>query len=188
MATHLDHAMGFAEVLIGAANLDDMSHGITLADLGSGAGVPGLVLAVELLGARVELVDAKASRGEWLEEAVAVLGLEDRVRVRVAEAQALGRLAEDRHRFDAVVARGFAPPSATAEVAAGLLSVGGWLVVSEPPSGSERWDGLADAGLGFGAAETIEAAGYRYMRARLQRLPAERFPRQGAGLRKRPLF
>ncbi len=132
-------------------------------ELGSGGGLPGLVVAV--LGSHVHLVLLDSSRRsvEFLAWAIDELRLSARVKVIAARAEEAGR--DDRYRgqFAAVVARSFARPGVTAECAAPFLRVGGRLVVSEPPAAasgtvasgeagpleSTRWpvEGLAKLGL-----------------------------------------
>jgi 16S rRNA (guanine527-N7)-methyltransferase len=141
VADTIDHAAGFATVLRAAGNL---------LDLGSGAGVPGLVLAQLLPSARVTLVESRQGRADALRLAVARSGLGDRVTVVAGRAERLGHEPEWRGALDAVVARGFGPPLVTAECAAPFLRVGGQLVVSEPPRDEgSRWprDDLAAFGL-----------------------------------------
>jgi 16S rRNA (guanine527-N7)-methyltransferase len=124
-----------------------------IVDLGSGGGVPSLVLALRYPGSRWLLVESQRRRAAFLVEAVEQLGLADRVDVREARAEEVAR--SERGEATVVTARSFGPPPVTAECAAPLLRVGGWLVVSEPPaSGDEhrssmRWpsDGLALLGL-----------------------------------------
>jgi 16S rRNA (guanine527-N7)-methyltransferase len=136
------HAAGFAPALGDAERI---------VDLGSGGGVPGLVLAVVLPAARLALVDSSVSRTDWLHRLVRRLGLDERVRVVTARAEVFGHDREWRETQDAVVARSFAPPLVAAECATALLRLGGRLVVSEPPAGGrgERWpEGeLAELGL-----------------------------------------
>ncbi len=140
------HAAGFAPAL--GPVLDGGGH---LVDLGSGGGVPGLVLAVVLPAASVALVDASVSRTDWLHRIVRRLGLDERVEVVTARAETLGHDPEWRETHVAVVARSFAPPLVAAECAAPLLRLGGRLVVSEPPIESRppRWPAgeLAELGL-----------------------------------------
>lgn len=91
--------------------------------------------------------------------------------------------------MDAVTARGFGPPAATAECGAPLLRVGGRMVVSEPPGGSpERWpaDGLDQLGLSGG--RPVAAAGSAYRLLVQERLCDPRFPRRTGIPAKRPLF
>lgn len=109
-------------------------------DLGSGGGIPGLVLAARMPESRVVLLDGRQRSTDFLQRAVRRLGWIERVTVLAGRAEALGHDPALRGTFDTVVARGFGPPAATAECAAALLRVGGQLVVSEPPEPSDtRW-------------------------------------------------
>jgi 16S rRNA (guanine527-N7)-methyltransferase len=92
----------------------------SLADLGSGAGLPGIVLALLLPGTTVTLLEPMARRAAFLEECVGELGL-DNVRVRRARAEELaGMLA-----VDVVTARAVAPLGRLAALAVPLLRPGG---------------------------------------------------------------
>jgi 16S rRNA (guanine527-N7)-methyltransferase len=119
------HARGFAAAVRTAP--------LRVLDLGSGGGVPGLVLAAQWASSEVVLLDAAERRCAFLAESVASLGWADRVRVVRSRAEVAGRREDLRGRFDVVVARGFGPPAVTAECGAPFLVVGGRLVVSEPP-------------------------------------------------------
>ena len=111
-----------------------------LLDLGSGGGVPGLVVAVARPDLHVVLLDSMAKRCDFLAESVHQLGLSDQVTVELGRAEVLARRPELRGQFDVVTARSFGPPSATAECAAGFLRLDGQLLVSEPPEDDpERW-------------------------------------------------
>ncbi len=102
-------------------------------ELGSGGGLPGLVLAVEDRDLRLVLLDSAHRSADFLSWAVEELGLSARVEVVNARAEELGREKRYRGCFAAVVARSFGPPAVTAECAAPFLQVGGRLIVSEPP-------------------------------------------------------
>jgi 16S rRNA (guanine527-N7)-methyltransferase len=92
----------------------------SLADVGSGAGLPGIVLALLLPGARVTLVEALARRVAFLEECVADLGLANVEVVRGRAEDLAGRLS-----VDLVTARAVAPLEKLAGWCAGLLRPGG---------------------------------------------------------------
>ncbi len=121
----------------------------TLADIGSGAGVPGLVLAESLPEVAVTLIDRREGRASWLEEAAAALSSEGlRIRVWCADVYDLAH-GEARASFDLVTARAFDTPAVTAELGGALLGVGGVLLVSEPPEAPHRWDEVDLVGLGL---------------------------------------
>lgn len=124
----LDHARAFV------AALRDI--GGFVVDLGSGGGVPGLVLASDRPDLHVVLVDRRRARTDHLQRLVRRLGLDSRVDVRAVDAFELLM----RPPANAVVARGFASPAITAAAAHPLLVDEGLLVVSEPPHGVlDRW-------------------------------------------------
>jgi 16S rRNA (guanine527-N7)-methyltransferase len=139
--THIDHALGFLRALESASHRSDfVLDGARVLDLGSGGGLPGLVLASVRPDLEVVLLDANLRRTTFLGEAVEVLDLSSRVTIVRARAEAYGRDPSQRARFDLVVARGFGRPAVTAECGAPFLRVGGRMVVSEPPAdGAEAW-------------------------------------------------
>jgi len=104
-------------------------------DLGSGGGLPGLVLASRWQGWKGLLLDSNLRRTTFLTRAVEACGWTGRVGVLRSRAESAARTTL-RGGFDLVVARSFASPPVTAECAAGFLRVGGILVVSEPPPDS----------------------------------------------------
>jgi 16S rRNA (guanine527-N7)-methyltransferase len=175
---HLTHAAGYLPALADVQG--------RIADLGSGAGVPGLPIALARPDLEVVLVDAGERRAAFLRRAVEDLGLADRVEVVLGRAESVGR-SELRGRLDAVVARGFGAPAVTAECAAPLLRRGGRLLVSEPPQGGERWPPVPLAGLGLAVGRRW--TGPPALQALEQVAPCpERCPRRDGVPAKRPLF
>ena len=156
-------------------------------DLGSGAGVPGLPLALLWGDSEWVLLDGSTRRCRLLEEAVAALRLERRVRVVCSRAEDAGRT-DLRGTFDRVVARSFAAPAVTAECGSPFLDLGGLLVVAEPPGGSpQRWDpeGVGQLGLELATSATTPTA---YQVLRQVTLCPARYPRRVGIPAKRPLF
>jgi 16S rRNA (guanine527-N7)-methyltransferase len=92
----------------------------SLADIGSGAGLPGIVLALLRPGVRVTLVEAMARRVSFLEQCVAELGLDNVEVVRGRAEDLAGRLI-----VDVVTARAVAPLEKLAGLCVGLLRPGG---------------------------------------------------------------
>jgi 16S rRNA (guanine527-N7)-methyltransferase len=160
-------------------------------DLGSGGGLPGLVLAELWPDARGTLLDAHQRRCVFLEAALARLDLRPRFEIACGRAERLARDPGLRGRFDLVVARSFAAPSVTAECAVGFLQPGGQLVVTEPPdtnSAQDRWPPAKMAELGFGAASDLRHGDTGAVRAVLQGQVSERWPRRDGVPGKRPLW
>jgi 16S rRNA (guanine527-N7)-methyltransferase len=167
-------------------------------DLGSGGGLPGLVVATEWPDVRLELLEANGRRGAFLRRAVEGLDLQPRVTVVEARAEVYGREPESRAAFDGVLARSFGRPAVVAECAAPLLKVGGWLLVSEPPRSQgqgddenqddgERWPPDPLRQLGLRPSEVVQQDfGYRVLRQAAE--CPERFPRRNGVPAKRPLF
>ncbi len=180
VADHLHHARAFAAAAAAARS----SSGV---DLGSGGGVPGLVLACELSEIRWMLLDAQRARTTFLAEAVSRLQLSDRVTVVTARAEEVGRDERHRGRYDLVVSRAFGRPAVVAECGAPLLTVGGHLVVSEPPEAVDRWPaaGLTAVGLRW---ETLNAGPPRLAVMVQDRPCPDRFPRRVGVPTKRPLW
>jgi 16S rRNA (guanine527-N7)-methyltransferase len=133
------HARSFVAAL---ADLDSGSH---LADIGSGGGLPGLVIAAARPDLSVVLIDRRQKRTDFLERAVRRLGWA-RVVVWSADVEQVARSVTTgtTPAFDAVTARGFGPPETTLRVAAQLIHRHrGTIVISEPPSSGttdgDRW-------------------------------------------------
>ena len=135
----------------------------TLVDLGSGGGLPGLVIAVRRPEVHVTLVERRQSRADLLSRVVKRLGLSEQVIIRAEDVRILGDSASGS--FDAVTARSFAAPPITARWAGVLLRAGGRLVVSEPPfDDADRWPtniltacGLSDHGRQLGVRVFIRS-------------------------------
>lgn len=178
VAGHLRHAAGFV------AALAEVPAG-PVVDLGSGGGVPGLVVAMARPDLELLLVDSVRKRCGHLEVAVEALGLAGRVQVRCERAEVLGR-GDQRGRAAAVLARSFAPPAPTAECAAPLLQVGGRLLVSEPPGAPDRWPPEPLAALGLVLGPRLDEPALQVL---VQEAPCpDRFPRRVGIPVKRPLF
>ncbi|MGH9124711.1 MAG: 16S rRNA (guanine(527)-N(7))-methyltransferase RsmG [Acidimicrobiales bacterium] len=180
IAGHLEHSMAFARVVTPPRHL--------AVDLGSGAGVPGLVLACLWPDSRWLLVESNQRRAEFLERSLPPLGLTGRVVVVCARAEVVCRQPVYRATADLAVARGFGPPAVTAECASPLLRSGGILVVAEPPGGRpERWPPSALADLGMVPVGVVaDPVAIQLLR---QETPCpDRYPRRVGVPAKRPLW
>ena len=113
-----------------------------IADIGAGAGFPGLVLAAALPGAQVALVESVGRKCAWLERAIGEMSIAN-ARVVNARAEAWP---EGIGAHDLVTARALAPLNVLVEYAAPLLREGGALVAWKGRrDGVEEADGAAAA-------------------------------------------
>ncbi len=112
-----------------------------LIDLGSGAGVPGIPLAVVRPEVHVVLVEASRNKAGFLQVAVRELALEN-AEVVHGRAEALGHDPRHRERYHAVTARALGPLRVLVEYALPLLMVGG---VGVFPKGRAAADEVAAA-------------------------------------------
>jgi 16S rRNA (guanine527-N7)-methyltransferase len=174
-----------------ALELDAVRSATTVADLGSGAGFPGLPLAVALPDASASLIESSGRKCAFLQRATEAAA--------VGNATIVCRRAEEWPEgaggHDLVTARALAPPATVAEYAAPLLRIGGTLV---------DWRGRRDRGQEEAAARAADLLGLApveirrvtpFGRARNHHLhlyqkvrcTPERFPRRAGLARKRPL-
>ena len=116
---------------------DLVPEGATVADIGSGAGLPGLVMAIRRPDLEVTLVEPLLRRTTFLEEAVAQLGLENVV-VHRGRAEELGRDAA----YDVVTSRAVAPMDRLARWSMPLVRPGGLFLAMK---GSSVEDELTDS-------------------------------------------
>lgn len=106
---------------------------LCLADLGSGAGLPGIVLAIMLPGVQVVLVEPMARRTAFLAECVEGLGLPN-VQVRRGRAEDLAGSIQ----ADVVTARAVARLDRLAGLAVGLARPGGLVLAMKGASAAEE--------------------------------------------------
>jgi 16S rRNA (guanine527-N7)-methyltransferase len=135
-----------------------------IADLGAGAGFPGLPLAIALPRARVTLVESNRRKADFLARGIAVAGIANaEVAAERAESWRAGREA-----CDAVVARALASLPVLVEYAAPLLREGGTLVAWKGARAeAEARDGAAAAArLGLRAASVHAVAPFPGVRDR----------------------
>lgn len=182
---HIRNAMGFAQVIHGFAGENQKGK---IYDLGSGGGVPALVLIEELKEWEFVLIERKEKRADFLFEAVSALNASERVKIVCDEAENTARNEKFSFRADFVTARSFGPPAITAECACRLLKLNGFLVVSEPPSTTDRWvhEKLSITGLNPIKHAKFNDSNFQVLQQ--SQHPSEGLPRRAGVTRKRPLW
>ena len=108
-------------ILDGLRAVPEIPAGSSVADIGSGAGIPGVPLAVAVPSSRFVLIEPRRARAALLEAAVDDLGLPN--------AEVLPRRVEEvTSAFDVCVARAFSSPFETWETARRVFAPGGVLI------------------------------------------------------------
>ncbi len=165
------------------------SESLRLVDLGTGAGIPGVLLALELPSSHWTLVDARRRRCELASRAAAAAGLQDRVEVRHARIAVLARSPQTREAFDGAVARLFGPVAELAECGLPLVRRGGLLVVSVSSRTRRQWldaDLVATARCEVAGCWSTERGEFLAVK-RVGAAPS-RLPRRAAARKRAPLF
>jgi 16S rRNA (guanine527-N7)-methyltransferase len=126
---------------------------VSVIDVGSGAGLPGLVLGIARPDLRITLLEPLARRVTFLEEVVAELGLTGVAVVRGRAEESVGRLAAD-----VVTARAVAPLDRLAGWCLPLVAPGGRLLAMKGSSAADEVARYAPAirRLGGGPARIVE--------------------------------
>lgn len=112
-------------------------HG-SLLDVGSGAGLPGIPLAVALVDLKVTLLDSVAKKVGFLNEAVRILGLDSRVTALVDRAERAGHAPGMRESYDAVISRAVARLNVLSEYCLPFVRIGGVFLAMKGAAGEEE--------------------------------------------------
>jgi 16S rRNA (guanine527-N7)-methyltransferase len=129
-----DHArlLHVADAMTLLPRIPKTDHATRLVDVGSGGGVPGLVLAIAMPGAHFNLVEATQKKAKFLTEAVVSLGLAN-VRIIPLRAEAAGHDTGLRGKADVVTARAVATIDWLVEWCLPLVKTGGIALFQKGP-------------------------------------------------------
>jgi 16S rRNA (guanine527-N7)-methyltransferase len=171
-----------------ALELETVREGATIADLGAGAGFPGLALAAALPAARVTLIESAGRKASYIERLAAKAQI---VNVTVLNARA----EEATGQHDVVIARALAELPVVLEYAAPLLRDNGTAVVwrgrRDPHEERRAARAASELGLELENVRSVRpfpGAQHRHLHAYVKVAPTpDRFPRRAGMARKRPL-
>lgn len=179
-----------ADSLVGLA-VPEVRDAARIADLGAGAGFPGLPLAIALPAAHVSLVESNGRKCEFITRAARACALGNATAIHARVESWTGGV----QTCDLVTARALAPLGVVAEYAAPLLRMGGALVAwrGRRDPEDEAAGARAAAELGLVPSEPIRVQPYPgalhrhlHILRKVQPTPS-RFPRRPGMARKRPL-
>ena len=106
--------------------VEELRKARRIADIGSGAGFPGLVLAVALPGAQVDLIESVGRKCDFIQRAIEAAEIPNATVLNTRSEELAG--GDGRDSYDAVTARAVGRLSTLAELASPLLREGGVLV------------------------------------------------------------
>jgi 16S rRNA (guanine527-N7)-methyltransferase len=178
---------------VAAVPLIDTAAPARALDLGSGGGVPGILLALARPGVAWTLVDSVRKKADAMSSFVAALQLAD-VDVLAERAEILGRAPAHRERYDLVTARACAALPVLVEYALPLLRVGGTLLAWKGPLAAEELRAGRTAVAELGGAEVeihqpeVQALGeHRFILVPKARATPDRYPRRPGMPARQPL-
>ncbi len=159
-------------------------------DVGSGAGFPGLVLAVLDPALELTLVESRAKKVTFLEEAIERLGLPN-VRVLAERAEVLGRDPDWRESWDAAVVRALAELAAAVEIVLPLVRPGGVALFAKGPRAAEEVErarrAIGELGGGEPSVSAYGSVPFHLVRVEKARPTPAAYPRRAGVAQKRPL-
>lgn len=164
-----------------------------LADVGSGAGFPGVVLAIAMPEAHVDLIEASSRKCSYLERLTNQLGLENASIICHRAEEWAG--AEGANAYDGVVVRAVGLNATLVEYAAPLLEVGGLLVAwkgrRDPDEEARGEAAAAQLGMSFRRVEWVgpfAGSRNRHIYEYEKTVPTPPgYPRRAGMAKKRPL-
>lgn len=172
----------------------DFLPGQAVADIGSGAGFPGIVLAIMKPETNFLLVESNRKRADFLYQTARELALAN-VHVVAARAELLGNSNEHREHYDLVVSRAVAPLPVLLEYCLPLVRIGGTFLAMKGPAAEEEIPRSLPATALLGGAllrkkpiELPGEAGHRLLITFEKKLPTpSNYPRRPGLPSKRPL-
>ncbi|HZW83134.1 MAG TPA: 16S rRNA (guanine(527)-N(7))-methyltransferase RsmG [Candidatus Deferrimicrobium sp.] len=109
----------------------------TLADIGTGAGFPGIPLKIVVPELEVTLIDSLSKRIKFLDEVIGSLGLNG-IKTFHGRAEDVGRLKIFREGYDIVVARAVSRLTTLTEYCLPMVKIGGKFIAAKGPSVSDE--------------------------------------------------
>jgi 16S rRNA (guanine527-N7)-methyltransferase len=113
-----------------AIKQEDFNKSLSVIDVGSGAGLPGIPLKILLPGIRLKLLEATAKKAKFLEHLINKLGLDD-IEIVVGRAEEAAHKPQYREKFDLVTSRAVASLPALVELTLPFCAMGGVVVAQK---------------------------------------------------------
>lgn len=179
--------------IVGVVDQESLKN-VSIIDVGTGAGFPGLPIAIAFPEAQVTLVDSLQKRVRFLEETVKLLGLNN-VQVFHSRAEDFGRIEARREHYDIACSRAVARLNVLSEYCIPFVKKGGYFIAYKADRIKEEMaDGKKAAGILGGRVDQVisfQLPGTDYNRTLVQvfkeRHTSGKYPRKAGTPAKEPL-
>lgn len=130
----------------------DLAPGMRAIDIGTGAGLPGLPLAIARPDVQFSLVDSTGKKVNFLHSVIEALQL-DNVQLYADRIENLGQQAAHREGYDLATSRAVGPMNMVLEYSLPLLRLGGVMLAMKGPKVVDELEASSDAMLKLGAGD-----------------------------------
>lgn len=132
--------------------LDMLEPGSQVIDVGSGAGLPGVPLAIARPGLKLTMLEATGKKAAFIQSCIDELGLKN-AKVVSERAETVGQNPSFRGQYAAAVSRAVGPMSLVLEYSLPLVSVGGRVLAMKGPKAEQELEEASDALTILGAGD-----------------------------------
>ncbi|BAY92890.1 MULTISPECIES: 16S rRNA (guanine(527)-N(7))-methyltransferase RsmG [unclassified Tolypothrix] len=108
--------------------IDSLAAGASVIDIGTGAGFPGIPIAIASANCKITLLDSTRKKVTFIEKILTTLGLSN-IKTLVGRVEEIGQQRQHRQSYDVATIRAVGSASVCAEYALPLLKVGGLAVI-----------------------------------------------------------
>lgn len=182
------HTAGYVSAVCAVLGCSAGEVGGVGVDVGSGAGIPGVLLALQLPATEWRLVDGNERRCDFARRAARAAGVADRVTVHHGRAEDIGHDPTWREQHDLGVSRLLAAPSDTAELVVPLVREDGIVVCSADAEGVKWWQGVALGVVGARLEGVFDTESGLFVALRRRGAVDARLPRRPRVRRRKPLL
>lgn len=132
--------------------LDELESGSRVIDVGCGAGLPGMPVAIARPNLRVTLLESTGKKADFIRRAIQTLGLINAV-VLQERAETAGQSSDHREAYEACINRAVGPMNVLLEFTLPLVQAGGRVLAMKGPRVEQELDEAGDALSILGAGE-----------------------------------
>jgi 16S rRNA (guanine527-N7)-methyltransferase len=171
-----------------------IKDGMSIIDVGTGAGFPGIPLKIVMPTLNILLLDSLNKRVAYLNDVIMQLEL-DGIETIHARAEELSRKKEYREKYDAAVARAVANLNKLSEYCIPYVKTGGYFISMKGPSVAPEIEGAKSAiGTLGGRLEKVidinlpgESMEHKLVIVKKEKETGEKYPRKYAQIEKKPI-